>query len=154
MDPLRAMRVFAKVVDEGGLARAARALDMAPPVVTRLVAELQAHRGARRLDRSARRQGLAEIGEVGETGLHKVRAILLEVEESEALASQSTKQPRGHLRVWCPPSILAHPLGRHLPRFQQEFPQVTLEIDAPGPVETVDPGHDLTLFQRPCRAQR
>ena len=34
MDQLRAMKVFAKVVDEGGFAKAARALDMAPPVVT------------------------------------------------------------------------------------------------------------------------
>ena len=34
MDQLRAMRVYAKVVDEGGFAKAARALDMAPPVVT------------------------------------------------------------------------------------------------------------------------
>ena len=33
MDPLRTVHVFAKVVDEGGLARAARALDMVPPVV-------------------------------------------------------------------------------------------------------------------------
>ena len=41
MDQLKAMRVFARVVDEGGFARAARALDMAPPVVTRMVAELE-----------------------------------------------------------------------------------------------------------------
>ena len=41
MDQLRAMRVFARVVDDGGFAKAARSLDMAPPVVTRLVAELE-----------------------------------------------------------------------------------------------------------------
>ncbi len=38
MDQLRAMKVFARVVEEGGFAKAARALDMAPPVVTRLAA--------------------------------------------------------------------------------------------------------------------
>jgi DNA-binding transcriptional LysR family regulator len=43
MDRSRAMKVFARVVDEGGFAKAARALDMAPPVVARLVAELETH---------------------------------------------------------------------------------------------------------------
>ena len=41
MDQLRAMRVFARVVDEGGFAKAARALDLAPPVGTRTVADLK-----------------------------------------------------------------------------------------------------------------
>ena len=35
MDQLRAMRVFARVIDEGSFAAASRALDLAPAVVTR-----------------------------------------------------------------------------------------------------------------------
>ena len=96
MDQLRAMKVYARVVDEGGFAKAARALDMAPPVVTRMVAELEAHLGARLLNRTTRRIALTEVGE---RYLEKVRLILLGVEESEALAGESTKVPRGHLRV-------------------------------------------------------
>lgn len=41
MDRLLSMRVFARVVDEEGFAAAARALDMSPPVVTRLVVDLE-----------------------------------------------------------------------------------------------------------------
>ena len=40
MDQLRAIKVFVRVIDEGSFAAAARALDLAPAVVTRLVAEL------------------------------------------------------------------------------------------------------------------
>ena len=40
MDRLTSMRVFLRVADEGGFAAAARALDMSPAVVTRLVADL------------------------------------------------------------------------------------------------------------------
>ncbi|MGL6203917.1 MAG: helix-turn-helix domain-containing protein, partial [Giesbergeria sp.] len=47
MDRLQAMKVFARVVDEGGFAAAARALDMSPPVVTRMVADLEHHLGTR-----------------------------------------------------------------------------------------------------------
>ena len=36
MDQLRAMRVFTRVIDEGSFARAARAMNLAPAVVTRL----------------------------------------------------------------------------------------------------------------------
>ncbi len=143
MDQLRAMKVFAKVVDEGAFAKAARALDMAPPVVTRIVAELETHLGARLLNRNTRSLALTETGE---QYLDKVRQILLEVEESEALASESTKVPRGHVRVLCPPAIAVHQLAKHLPRFQVDYPQVTLELVSPGPVDSVSDGHDITIF--------
>ena len=56
----------------------------------------EAHLGARLLNRTTRRIALTEVGE---RYLEKVRQILLGVEESEALAGESTKVPRGHLRV-------------------------------------------------------
>ncbi len=143
MDQLRAMKVFAKVVDEGGFAKAARALDMAPPVVTRMVAELETHLGARLLNRTTRSIWLTEVGE---QVLDKVRQVLVGVEESEALASESTHLPRGHLRVLCPPALAVHQLAKHLPRFQAQYPQVTLELSSPGPVESVNEAFDVTLF--------
>jgi DNA-binding transcriptional LysR family regulator len=145
MDQLKAMRVFARVVDEGGFARAARALDMAPPVVTRMVAELENHLGARLLNRTTRSVSLTEAGE---QYLDKVRGILADLLDADALASEGTRLPRGHLRLLCPPAVAVHQLAKHLPRFKQQFPQVTLEIASPGPVETVDENYDLTIFAR------
>ena len=143
MDQLRAMKALAKVVDEGGFAKAARALDMAPPVVTRMVAELETHLGARLLNRTTRSIWLTEVGE---QVLDKVRQVLVGVAESEALASESTHLPRGHLRVLCSPALAVHQLARHLPRFQAQYPQVTLELSSPGPVESVNEAFDVTLF--------
>jgi DNA-binding transcriptional LysR family regulator len=143
MDQLKAMRIFAKVIDEGGFARAARALDMAPPVVTRIVAELENHLGARLINRTTRSIALTDTGE---QYLERVRTILQGVDEAEALAGDATKLPRGHLRLLCPPAIAVHQLAKHLPRFQAQFPQVTLEIDSPGPVDTLDDGYDITIF--------
>lgn len=143
MDQLRAMKVFSRVVDEGGFAKAARALDMAPPVVTRMVAELETHLGARLLNRTTRSIALTEVGEAY---LEKVRAILIEVEEAEALASEATTEPRGNVRVLCPPAVAVHQLAKHLPRFRAAYPQVTIEITAPGPVETLDESYDITIL--------
>ena len=143
MDQLKAMRVFARVNDEGGFAAAARSLDLAPAVVTRLIADLESHLGARLLNRTTRRIALTEIGEAF---LERTRRILAEIDEAEALASASTQDPRGHLRVLVPPALAVHQLAKHLPRFHGHFPQVTVELHSPGPVETLDEAYDLTLF--------
>ena len=41
MDRLHSLRVFARVIDEGSFAAAARELDLSPALVTRLVADLE-----------------------------------------------------------------------------------------------------------------
>ena len=143
MDQLRAMRVFARVADEGSFAGAARALDLAPAVVTRVVAELEEHLGARLMNRTTRRLALTEVGE---DYLLRVRQILADVDEAEVLAGNATSEPRGHLRVLVPPALAVHQLAKHLPRFHQQHPQVTVELHSPGPVDTLDEAFDLTLL--------
>ena len=73
MDRLQAMKIFERVVEEGGFAAAARAMDMSPPVVTRMVAELEQHLGTRLLQRTTRKLALTDAGE---SYLQRVRAIL------------------------------------------------------------------------------
>ena len=143
MDLLRAMRVFTRVADEGSFAAAARALDLAPAVVTRLVAELEEHLGARLMNRTTRRLAMTEVGE---DYLARARQILAEVAEAEAVAQAATTEPRGHLRVLAPPSIAVHQLAKHLPQFHRQHPLITVELHSPGPVEALDEGYDLTLI--------
>ena len=143
MDQLRALRVFTHVIDDGSFAAAARSLDVAPAVVTRLVAELEAHLGARLINRTTRRLALTDIGEAY---LERVRRILVEVEEAEALASASTTEARGHLRVLVPPAIAVHQLAKHLMKFHRRYPLVTVEFHSPDPVATMDEAFDLTIL--------
>lgn len=137
------MRVFARVVDEGSFAGAARALDLAPAVVTRLIAELEEHLGARLLNRTTRRIALTEVGE---NYLERVRRILADVDEAEALAHASVAEPRGPVRLLMPPAVAVHQLAKHLPRFHAKYPLVSIELVASGPVETVDDSFDLTVM--------
>ncbi len=143
MDQLRAMRVFARVADEGSFAAAARALDLAPAVVTRVVAELEEHLGARLMNRTTRRLALTEVGD---DYLARVRQIIADVEQAETLAGAATAEPRGPLRLLVPPALAVHQLAKHLPRFHRLYPQVTVELHSPGPVETMDEAFDLTLL--------
>lgn len=143
MDQLRAMRVFVRVADEGGFAAAARALDLTPPVVTRLVAELEEQLGARLMQRTTRRLTLTEVGT---DYLERARQILADVDDAAAAATRATQEPRGHLRVLVPPALAVHQLAKLLPAFHARHPQVSVELHSPGPVETMDESFDLTLL--------
>jgi len=143
MDRLQAMRMFTRVIDEGSFAAAARSINVSPAVVTRLIAELEEHLGARLINRTTRRLALTEAGEAY---LERVRHILIELEDAEALASASTVEARGTLRVLCPPAFAVHQLAKHLPAFRARHPKVTVELTAPGAVETVDDNFDVTIL--------
>jgi DNA-binding transcriptional LysR family regulator len=144
MDRLHSMRVFSRVIDVGSFAGAARELNLSPAVVTRLVADLEEHLGVRLINRTTRRIALTDIGELY---LERVRLILNDVDEAEALASTAASEPRGHLRILAPPAFAVHQLAKHLPAFHERYPKVSLEVSAPGPVETVDENFDVTIIQ-------
>ena len=93
MDRLHSMRVFARVVDEGSFASASRELNLSPAVVTRLVADLEDHLGARLMNRTTRHLSLTDTGEAY---LERVRRVLTEVDEAEALATASSSEPRSN----------------------------------------------------------
>lgn len=142
MNELHAMRTFANVVDNGSFANASRAMDVAPAVVTRLVADLEHHLGARLLTRTTRRLALTDIGT---QYLERVRVILQTVDEARALARQAQAEPRGSLRVRVPPGFAAQQLTPRLPRFHMAHPRVMLDLAATGPVESIDADHDVTI---------
>jgi DNA-binding transcriptional LysR family regulator len=143
MDQLKSMRFFVRVIDEGSFAGAARAMDTAPAVVTRAVADLEEHLGTRLINRTTRRLALTEIGE---RYLERARAILADIDDAAALASAAHSEPRGHVRVLCSPAFAVHQLAKRLPRFHASYPLVTIEITAFGPVDTLDEGHDITII--------
>lgn len=143
MDRLQSMRVFARVADLGSFAAAARDLDLSGTVVTRLVADLEAHLGARLINRTTRRLALTDTGE---SFRERLRHILSELEEAEALAGAATSEPRGVVHVLCPPAFAVHQLAPLLPAFKARFPKVAIDLSAPGPVSTVDDGFDISIL--------
>ena len=143
MDRLLSMRVFERVVDEGGFAAAARALDMSPPVVTRLVADLEDHLGTRLLQRSTRRLALTEAGQ---TYLNRVRHILQDILEAEESTSSHTTELAGLLRLHAPPVLASHVLAPVLAEFRRRHPQVRLALQVEAVKEPPVEDHDITLI--------
>ncbi len=145
MDRLQAMRVFCRVIDEGGFAAAARHMNLSPAAVTRQVADLEEHLGTRLINRTTRRIALTDAGE---NYLERVRLILADIDDAEAQANAATAEPRGHVRVLMPPAFAVHQIAKHLPKFRADYPLVSVELAAPGPVETVDESYDITIIVR------
>jgi len=137
------MRTFLKVVDEGGFAAAARAMDLSPAVVTRLVADLEDHLGTRLLHRTTRRVSLTEAGEIY---LDRVRQILLDLEEASALVSSQTQELAGVLRVLAPPVLATHVLAPMVATFRQAYPKIRLDIDVETHREPPVEDYDVTLI--------
>jgi len=143
MDRLMSMRVFQKVIDEGGFAAAARALDMSPAVVTRLVADLEEHLGTRLLHRTTRRLSLSEAGE---RYLSRVRAILQDIDEADVMVSSLTHELAGVLRILAPPVLATHVLAPLLSGFCQRYPKIGLDIEVESFKQPSIEDYDITLM--------
>lgn len=99
MDQLQAMKVFAAVVEAGGLAAAGRKLGLSPPTVTRIVAQLEERLGTRLLVRTTR---IVKPTTSGERFAEDCRRILADLAEAEASAIGAHARPSGVLTVTAP----------------------------------------------------
>ena len=142
MDRLRALEVFVAVAARSSFARAAEALDTSPANITRYVNDLENHLGTRLINRSSRKISLTESGQaLYERG----QAILREVAEAEAAASNSSK-PRGRLRINASVSFGVRYLAPLWPRFMQKYPEVELDVVLQDPVvDLVAEGFDMAI---------
>ena len=143
MDRLLSMRVFQKVIDEGGFAAAARALDMSPAVVTRLVADLENHLGTRLLHRTTRRVSLSPAGE---NYLNRVRGILQDIDEAHSIASAQTSRPKGVLRVLTPPVLATFLLAPLIAEFRALHPKIRLHVEVDSHEDLPIEDYDVTLL--------
>ncbi len=125
MDRLQAMKIFERVVEEGGFAAAARAMDMSPPVVTRMVAELEQHLGTRLLQRTTRKLALTAAGDAY---LQRVRAILHEIDDAESAAAASTRDLRGTIRIVASPVLATNFLAPMVSVWHARHPKVMLDV--------------------------
>ncbi|NIA67033.1 LysR family transcriptional regulator [Pelagibius litoralis] len=116
--------VFSCVADLRSFTAAAARLGLSKPTVSKHVSALEAHLGARLLNRTTRSIGLTEIGKRFHARCHRILADLDEA-ESEVMHYQAL--PQGKLRVTAPPSLGSRHIAPFLGDFFDRYPK--LEID-------------------------
>jgi len=124
VDRLRAMEVLVAVADTGGLARAARALSISPPSVTRLINDLEAELGVTLLHRTTRRVTLTGSGEAF---LADARQIVEDYRTASEAARGAFCQPTGQLRVTAPTLFGQHYVTPILTEFLDRYSDVSVD---------------------------
>lgn len=125
MDRLRNMEVFRAVVEAGSFAAAARQLDISAVMVGKHVQQLEAHLGARLLQRTTRRQSLTEVGR----HFHEdSRQVLEQLRWAESAVERSRSAPQGLLRISAPVTLGNHVVAPLVADYQLAHPQVRVDL--------------------------
>jgi DNA-binding transcriptional LysR family regulator len=144
MDRLLSMRTFARVVDEGSFAGAARKLSLNQAVVTRLVADLESHLGTRLLHRTTRSLSLTDAGE---HYLVRCRQILADVEAAEEEVGDGDGRIGGKVRVAVPAYLALEVMAKRGPKFHALYPDIVLDVALlDRPVDLVAEGFDVAVL--------
>jgi DNA-binding transcriptional LysR family regulator len=142
------MQVFVEVARDGSFTGAARRLGMSKASVTKHVAWLEGTLRARLLHRTTKQVGLTDAGL---STLRSARALLERYEEIEVDVRDSTRQPKGLIRIGTPPSFGAHHLAPLVMGFTALHPeiQVAMILDD-GSANLIAQGLDLSVRIAPA----
>jgi DNA-binding transcriptional LysR family regulator len=143
MDRLAGMAAFAAVVEAGSFARAAERRGVSTSTLSRLVADLESHLGARLLNRTTRRLSLTEGGQAF---YERVLQVLADVEEAEAVAAMSAGELRGTIRLTCSFAFGVQRLAPAIAGFVAQHPDVRFDVSVSDRVvDLVEEGFDLAV---------
>ncbi|WP_313451543.1 LysR family transcriptional regulator [Pseudomonas rhodesiae] len=143
MDRFNAMRVFTRIVELGGFAKAADSLQLPRASVTILIKQLEAHLGVQLLQRTTRQVSPTPDGTAY---YQRCVQLLSDLEETEAVFSTRRQNPRGTLSVDMPSGIGRLIVIPALPAFTARYPQIELDIGLNDrPVDLIREGVDCVL---------
>lgn len=137
------LSVFARIVDRGSFAAAARELGVPTSTVSRAVARLEADIGAALLHRTSRAMGVT--GE-GRELYSRVSAPLSALSEAAHAMAGAHAEPRGRLRLTAPADLGAQVLSPIVIEYARRCPEVELELHFTNrSVDLVAEGFDAAL---------
>src|SRR5271169_912560 len=143
MDRIGAMQAFVAVADLQDFAPAARKLGLSPSGVTRLIAALEDHLGARLLQRTTRS---VAVTDAGARYLERARRILADVEEAEGAAEGERLLPRGRLAVSAPVGFGRLHVSPVMSEYLKRHPEVSGDLRLSDlMINLVDEGVDLAV---------
>lgn len=120
------MTLFATIVEQDSLVRAAEFLGMPKATVSRRLSNLEELLGQRLLIRTTRRLTLTEFGQ---EFLDHSRRVAEEVATVQDFVRSQDAQPRGRLRVSMPDDYAKQRLSCAIATFIEKFPEVQLDLD-------------------------
>jgi LysR family transcriptional regulator for bpeEF and oprC len=143
MDRFFAMKVFTRVVESRSFVKAAESLQLAAPQVSRTVQALEAHLGARLLNRTTRS---ISVTDDGDAYYHRCIRVLAEVDEMETELAHAKLRPKGRLKVNLPALVAKMAIIPALPEFFERYPDIEIEMGlSDRQVDIVEEGVDCVI---------
>ena len=143
MDLLGPMRAFVRVVEAGSFTAVATEQNTTQPTISRQVAALEDHLGARLLTRTTRALTLTDDGRAFYE--HALR-VLEAVGEAENAVGRRQAKPTGTLRLAVPVVLGRRHIVPRLARFLARYPEVSIDLAmSDGFVDLVEQGIDLAI---------
>jgi DNA-binding transcriptional LysR family regulator len=134
---------FVAIVDGGSVTRAAEALSLPRPTVSKRLARLEERLGVRLLHRTTRRMDLTREGALF---YERARRVVRAAREAEAEIQRLDDVPRGLLRVLIPPRVPQGTFTQWLAEFMAAYPEVSLDVVGTDVhLDLVDEGFDVAL---------
>ena len=143
MDLLAAFRTYVRVAESGSFSAVARETGTTQPAISRQVAALEEHLGARLIQRTTRSLTLTEDGRdlLG----HALR-VLDTVDEAEAAVGRRQSAPSGLIRLAAPASFGRLYVAPRMPRLLARYPDLLIELRmSDGVADLVADGIDLAI---------
>jgi len=143
MTDLNLMAVFARVVEAGSFAEAARRLATSRSAVSKAVAKLEKELGARLLNRTTRHLSLTEIGAAVSEHCSRMQS---EAEQARKLVDSLTTTPRGLLRVSASVAFGTLHIAPALAVFLSRYPEIRIDLTITDRwVDLAEEGYDVAI---------
>lgn len=143
MGQLEDMRIFVRVVEAGGVGKAADQLGLAKSGVSRSLVSLENRLGVQLINRTTRRISLSGVGREYYQAAVK---LIGDISELDALAANAETSLQGQLRLAVPLSFGLCHLSAAIDEFVRAHPGLTFDIDfSDRLVDLVEQGVDLAI---------
>jgi DNA-binding transcriptional LysR family regulator len=119
------LRAFVAIIDLEGFHRAAEALNLSQPALSRRIQRLEAAVGAALLERTTRRVALTTVGR---ELLPLIRRMLDEFDSSLFAMREVGRQRRGQISLACVPTAAFYFLPSVIARFSEQYPNIRFRI--------------------------
>lgn len=143
MDLVAVFRTFVRITETGSFSAVAREMGATQPAISRQIAQLEEHLGARLFQRSTRSLTLTADGR---DLLEHARQVLDAVAQTEAAIGKRKSSPSGLVRLGCAGSFARLYVAPRIGRLLARYPDLSVEVCASDDVvDMVQAGLDLTI---------
>lgn len=126
---VRQLTYFAEVAKQQSFTKAAHTLHVTQPTISKMVRQLEIELSTTLFDRSNKRVVLTDAGEIV---LERAIQIIQMVEEVHTALEDMEHLKKGHLKLGMPPLIGILFFAQMMKGFQQQYPQITFQLDEIG----------------------